>query len=96
MSSAELLYGAPLVLPGQLPGVPESPLAVFHESTRAALSPSLPGVLAPPRSLQRSLISSKGPPLSMFAAAVPIRHSHPLTAGHSQWYTPLPSSSYWI
>ena len=30
ISSAELLYGAPLVLPGQLPGVPEPPLAVFN------------------------------------------------------------------
>ena len=36
ISSAELLYGAPLVLPGQLPGVPEPPPAVFNESTRAA------------------------------------------------------------
>ena len=38
ISSAELLYGAPLVLPGQLPGVPEPPPAVFHESSRAAPS----------------------------------------------------------
>ena len=30
ISSAELLYDAPLVLPGQLPGVPEPPLAVFN------------------------------------------------------------------
>jgi len=48
ISSAELLYGAPLVLPGQLPGVPEPPPAVFHESSRAAPShipargPSIP------------------------------------------------------
>ena len=38
ISSAELLYRAPLVLPGQLPGVPEPPPAVFHESSRAAPS----------------------------------------------------------
>ena len=38
ISSAELLYGAPLVLPGQLPGVSELPLAFFKESTRAAPS----------------------------------------------------------
>ena len=38
ISSAELLYGAPLVLSGQLPGVPEPPPGVFHESSRAAPS----------------------------------------------------------
>ena len=38
ISSAELLYGAPLVLPGQLPGVPEPLPEVFNESTRAAPS----------------------------------------------------------
>ena len=36
ISSAE--YGAPLFLPGQLPGVPEPPPVVFNESTRAAPS----------------------------------------------------------
>ena len=38
ISSAELLYGSPLVLPGQLPGVLEPLPVVFNESTRAAPS----------------------------------------------------------
>ena len=53
ISSAELLYSAPMVLPGQLPGVPEPQPAVFNESTRAAPSyfgTSPPGVPVPPRS----------------------------------------------
>jgi len=36
ISAAELVYGAPLILPGQLPGVPEPPTPVFKEDTRAA------------------------------------------------------------
>lgn len=38
ISSAEILYGAPLVLPGQVGGVPETPAAVFSEKIRAAPS----------------------------------------------------------
>ena len=38
ISSAKLFYGAHLVLPCQLTGVPELPLAVFQESTMTALS----------------------------------------------------------
>ena len=38
ISSAELLYSVPLVLPGQLPGVPEPSPAVFRKSSRAAPS----------------------------------------------------------
>ena len=34
--SAELVYGAPLVTPGQIPGVPEPPPAVFQEAVRVA------------------------------------------------------------
>ena len=54
--SAELVYGAPLVTPGQIPGVPEPPPAVFQEAapshiTRRNLSPihlpvSIPAALA--------------------------------------------------
>ena len=47
LSSAELLYRAPLVLPGQLPGFCEPPLAVFHKSTRAAPLPLSREVLHP-------------------------------------------------
>ena len=36
VSSAELVYGAPLHLPGQTPGTPESPVELFKESSRAA------------------------------------------------------------
>ena len=36
--SAELVYGAPLVTPGQIPGVPEPPPAVFQEAVRVAPS----------------------------------------------------------
>ena len=36
ISSAEILYGAPLVLPGQLSGIPEAPAEVFHTRVRAA------------------------------------------------------------
>ena len=36
MSSAELVYGAPLVTPGQISGAPEPPPAVFQEDIRAA------------------------------------------------------------
>ena len=36
ISSAEVAYGAPLVLPSQLSGVPESPLAVFKEDISVA------------------------------------------------------------
>ena len=36
MSSAELVYGAPLMLPGHVLGVPEPPAATFNEQVRAA------------------------------------------------------------
>ena len=39
LSSVELVYGVPLVTAGQIPGVPEPPLAVFQEAVRA--DPSL-------------------------------------------------------
>ena len=38
ISSAELVYGAPLVLPGQLRGIPETPAALFNVDTRSAPS----------------------------------------------------------
>ena len=94
ISSAELLYGAPLVLSGQLPGVPEPPPAVFYESSRAA--PSHVPARGPSRSSKRSLSSSRVLLLCMLAAAVPNRRSHSLTAGPSQWCPTLQSSLYWI
>ena len=61
LSSAELVYGAPLVTPGQLPGVPEPPPAVFQEAVRVASShipgrsPSSP---QPPESIPAALADS--------------------------------------
>ena len=56
ISSAELLYGAPLVLPG----VPEPPPEVFHESSRAA--PSHIPVRGPytPKELQEVSLQLQG------------------------------------
>ena len=56
LSSAELVYGAPLVMPGQLPGIPESPPVVFQEAVRAApshLAGRSPGLPQPPNVYSR-------------------------------------------
>ena len=38
LSSTELVYGAPLVTPGKILGVPEPPPVVFREAVRVAPS----------------------------------------------------------
>ena len=55
------MYGAPLVTPGQLPGVPEPPPAVFQEAVRAAPSHILgrsPSTPQPPESIPAALADS--------------------------------------
>ena len=50
ISSAEVVYGAPLVLPSQLSGIPESPPVVFKEDIRSVPSfiPSRAPSTSPP------------------------------------------------
>ena len=98
ISSSKLLYGAPLVLPGQLTGVPEPPPVVFKESTRAA----------PFHIPARGTCASQEPPevphqrlfclcsLWPCQAAEPSRCSYPLTTDYSPWFPALRSSSFWI
>ena len=61
LSSVELVYGALLVTPGQVPGVPEPPPAVFQEAVRAAPS-HIPGRSSstphPPESIPAALADS--------------------------------------
>ena len=67
----------------------------FTSPPELHLHTSPPGVPSPPRSLRRSLISSRVLLLFTSAAAVPNRRSHPLTAGPSPWFPALRSSSFW-
>ena len=96
ISSAELLYGAPLVLPSQLPGFPELPPVVFHESSRAAPSN------IPTRGPSTPKEPQEVPLLLHGASFVYVHHGgakpplSPLTAGHLLWFPALQSSLYWI
>ena len=92
ISSAELLY-APLwsFLASFL--VCRSHSQWFSMSPQGLLHPtSPPGVPAPPRSIRRSLPSSRVLLLPMFTVAVPSRRSHLPKAGHSLWFPALASS----
>ena len=48
ISSAEVVYGAPLVLPSQLSGVPELPPVVFREAIHSAAPPFIPARMPSP------------------------------------------------
>ena len=79
--------------PPMPPGLPQGPQVL--SSTRAAPSHIPTRGTSVPKEPQRSLLSSNVLHLYMFAAAVPNRCSHLLTAGHLLWSpTPL-SSSFW-
>ena len=87
LSSAELVYGAPLVTPGQVAGVPEAPLAVFQEAVRATPSHN-PG---------RSSSTSHPPesiPAALAAAAAPNHRCRPPTAGLMQSSPVSPNISF--
>ena len=61
LSAAELVYGSPLVTPGQIPGVPELLPAVFQEANRATpthITGRQPTQQQPPPSIPAALADS--------------------------------------
>ena len=95
MSSAELVYGAPLVTPGQISGAPEPPPAVFQEDIRAAPTHISSRHAAPPQPPEVIPPLWWIHPSSMFVVAALSRRYRPPTAGPLPSFLVFPSILFW-